>query len=222
MCKHTVKELKKIIMNYKKENCPAVSRVRRDELLKIIEKLEIEVDQIKTLPQDLKKMFKKNEKLLNYSTKIPKSIKIKDNSELKKIGGKELLKYIDDNIINDNVPNAGVYGYTSSRKSIKLLTDKMEELFPLAYKNIKKFIEESDKKTLLNNIDLSIFFNKNFLNIIKKKLIYINDFHSFIKDLFYSIHKNNKFGFNQEGPKRKIVYDKYVYKPEDDNIKITI
>jgi hypothetical protein len=206
MSKHTVKELKKIIMNYKKENCPAVSRAKRDELLKIIEKLEIEVDQKKALPQDIKKVFKKNEKL-----------------ELKKIGGKELLKYIDENIINDNVPGAGVNGYTSSRKSIKLLTNKIEELFPLAYINLKKYIDENyQNRTNLDDIDLTVYFDNSFLNKIKKKLIYINDFRSFIRALFYAINKKINFFYNHTGPKRKIIYDKIIIKPDDYNTKITI
>jgi hypothetical protein len=174
MCKHTVKELKKIIMNYKKENCPAVSRARRDELLKIIEKLEIEVDQIKTLPQDLKKMFKKNEKLLNYSTKIPKSIKIKQL-----IGGDDLFDSIE----------------LSKDDFIK----KIKELYPDGYNKLKQGLDEYDKSTdgldmdkyLTKEIKKPVFFNNNFIKKLIKK-----DGKAFLKTrlkmYFLAINKNLK------------------------------
>jgi len=172
MSKHTVKELKKIIMNYKKENCPAVSRSRRDELLKIIEKLGIEVDQIKALPQDIKKMFKKNEKLLNYSTKIPNPIKIKQL-----IGGDDLYSFIE-------LPRAK-------------FVQKIKELYPDAYEKIKQDLNEYVKSTegldmdkyLKEEMKKPVFFNNSFL----KKLIKL-DGEPFLKTrlklLFTEINDN--------------------------------
>jgi len=216
MSKHTVKELKKIIMNYKKENCPAVSRSRRDELLKIIEKLKIEVDQKKALPQDIKKMFKKNEKLLNYSTKIPKPIKIKQL-----IGGDDLYSFIE-------LPR-------------EKFVQKIKELYPDAYEKIKQGLNEYVKSTegldmdkyLKEEMKKPVFFNNSFL----KKLIKL-DGEPFLKTrlklLFTEINDNlrgkisipsevmkpnSSIILNQKGSARASKRTREVYKELNKNKK---
>jgi hypothetical protein len=123
-------------------------------------------------------MFKENEKLLNYSTNIPKKIKsIKLKNAL--IGGDDLYSFIE-------LPR---------EEFIK----KIKELYPNAYENLKQGLELYDKtnggldmdKYLKEEMKKPVFFNNSFL----KKLIKL-DGEPFLKTrlklLFMAINKNLK------------------------------
>lgn len=200
MSGYTVKELKKIIMLYKKSNCPAVSRARRDELLTMIKDLNIDIDERE--PVERKKRESK--------TKLPKVDKIDlkkyENMEEfpkdKLIGGDDLIEFTDD--------------------TTKLM-DNIKKLYPDAYENLKKELEALRKqnkkdKSFLNIDDYfekelkkPVFFNKSFFKKFVKKegMDYAK---SSIMTLFKRV--NNKFLTDQ------IAIPSQVVKP-DSKGKIT-
>jgi hypothetical protein len=179
MSGYTVKELKKIIMLYKKSNCPAVSRARRDELLTMIKDLNIDIDERE--PVERKKREAK--------MKLPKVDKIDlkkyENMEEfpkdKLIGGDDLIKFTDD---------------TTS------LMDNIKKLYPDAYENLKKELEALRKqnkkdKSFLNIDDYfekelkkPVFFNKSFFKKFVKK-----EGMDYAKSIIMTLFKrvNNKF-----------------------------
>jgi hypothetical protein len=200
MSGYTVKELKKIIMLYKKSNCPAVSRARRDELLTMIKDLNIDVDERE--PVERKKREAK--------MKLPKVDKIDlkkyENMEEfpkdKLIGGDDLIEFTDD--------------------TTKLM-DNIKKLYPDAYENLKKELEALRKqnkkdKSFLNIDDYfekelkkPIFFNKSFFKKFVKK-----EGMDYAKSIIMTLFKrvNNKFLTDQ------IAIPSQVVKP-DSKGKIT-
>jgi hypothetical protein len=179
MSGYTVKELKKIIMLYKKSNCPAVSRARRDELLTMIKDLNIDIDERE--PVERKKREAK--------MKLPKVDKIDlkkyENMEEfpkdKLIGGDDLIEFTDD--------------------TTKLM-DNIKKLYPDAYENLKKELEALRKqnkkdKSFLNIDDYfekelkkPVFFNKSFFKKFVKK-----EGMDYAKSIIMTLFKrvNNKF-----------------------------
>ena len=186
---YTVKELKKMIMTYKKSNCPAVSKAKRDELLTMIKDLNISTDG-KT---DVKK--EKTDSCVKCKIKmnLPKVNKIdlkkyesmEEFPKRKLIGGGDLLEY--------------------TENTTKFL-EKIEELYKDGYDNLKVSLESIRKenkknKTFLNIDDYfekelkkPIFFNKSFFKKFVKKEG-MDNAKSFIMMLFKRI--NNKFFSNR-------------------------
>lgn len=188
MSGYTVKELKKIIMLYKKSNCPAVSRARRDELLTMIKDLNINVDEREPLERKKREPKKERPKM-----KLPKVDEIdlkkyENMEELQKIeliGGDDLIEFTDN--------------------TTKLMNN-IKKLYPDAYENLKKELEALRKqnkkdKSFLNIDDYfekelkkPVFFNKSFFKKFVKKegMDYAK---SSIMTLFKRV--NNKFLTNQ-------------------------
>lgn len=197
---YTVKELKKIIMLYKKSNCPAVSRARRDELLTMIKDLNIDVDKREpkkerpkmNLPNvdkiDLKQFENMEElpKKKKSKMKLPKVDKIdlkkyENMEELPKnklIGGDDLLKYTDD---------------------VKEFSKKIKELYKDGYEALQISLESLRKRNKKNKTfldidnyfdkerDKPIYFNKSFFSKFNKRQGRSSK--SIIKYLFKDINK---------------------------------
>ena len=166
MSGYTVKELKKIIMNYKKSNCPAVSRARRDELLMMIKDLNINVDEREPLERKKKEPKKERPKM-----RLPKVGEI-DLKKFKSMGVEDLDKF-------ELIGGDDLIGYTGS--SSKFL-ENIKKLYPYGYQNLKLALEALRKqnkkdKTFLNIDDYfekelkkPVFFNKEFFkNFVKKE-----------------------------------------------------
>lgn len=200
MSGYTVKELKKIIMLYKKSNCPAVSRARRDELLTMIKDLNISVDEREPLERKKREAKMKLPKVDKIDLK--KYENMEEFPKDKLIGGDDLIKFTDD---------------TTS------LMDNIKKLYPDAYENLKKELEVLRKqnkkdKSFLNIDDYfekelkkPVFFNKSFFKKFVKKegMDYAK---SSIMTLFKRV--NNKFLTDQ------IAIPSQVLKP-DSKGKIT-
>lgn len=172
---YTVKELKKMIMIYKKSNCPAISRLRRDELLTAIKDLNISTDGKKektdscvkckikmNLPKtdkiDLKKYenmeeFPKKKKLkttpqlenVEEFTKNEKIEKTKDKTKVNLIGGDDILR-----LVNDP----------------KEFLENIKSMYPTGYDNLKSGLEKIVKKIL--DEDKSLIMSKFFKKELKK------------------------------------------------------
>lgn len=205
MSGYTVKELKKIIMLYKKSNCPAVSRARRDELLTMIKDLNINVDEREPLERKKREPKKERPKM-----KLPKVDEIdlkkyENMEELQKIeliGGDDLIEFTDN--------------------TTKLM-DNIKKLYPDAYENLKKELEALRKKNKKDksflNIDdyfekelkKPVFFNKSFFKKFVKK-----EGMDYAKSVIMTLFKrvNNKFLTNQ------IAIPSQEVKPDSDG-KIT-
>jgi hypothetical protein len=178
---YTVKELKKMIMTYKKSNCPTVSKAKRAELLTMIKDLNISTDgktdgkkektdscvkcKIKmNLPKVDKIDLKKYENMEEFSKK--KKIKTKEKGldiKVKKgnlIGGNDLFKFIR---YNDE------------------FLDNIKILYPTGYNVLKNALEEirvqNKKDKSFFNIDdyfdkefeNPMFFNKEFFRKLIKR-----------------------------------------------------
>jgi hypothetical protein len=179
MSGYTVKELKKIIMLYKKSNCPAVSRARRDELLTMIKDLNIDIDERE--PVERKKREAK--------MKLPKVDKI----DLKKYENME--EFPKDKLIGGD----GLIEFTDDTTK---LMDNIKKLYPDAYENLKKELEALRKqnkkdKSFLNIDDYfekelkkPVFFNKSFFKKFVKK-----EGMDYAKSIIMTLFKrvNNKF-----------------------------
>jgi len=172
---YTVKELKKIIMNYKKSNCPAVSRGRRDELLKIIKNLNINGDEGKCEQLERKKKEPKKEPkierpkaILRKTDKIKtikkdSDIKVKVEKAKKEdlIGGNDLFKFV--NYPDDFLDN------------IKILYPRGYDILKIALEKIR--VQNKKDKSFFNIDDYfdkefknPIFFNNKFFrNLIKRE-----------------------------------------------------
>jgi len=174
---YTVKELKKIIMNYKKSNCPAVSRARRDELLMMIKDLNINVDEREPLERKKREPKKERVKMrLPKADKIdisqfenmvefPKNKKIektKDkNNKDNLIGGDDILRLVNDpNEFLENIKSMYPLGYDNLKNGLeKIVKKKLDEDKLLI---MSKFLKKELKKPK--------FFNKTFLiNMLKSK-----------------------------------------------------
>jgi hypothetical protein len=200
MSGYTVKELKKIIMLYKKSNCPAVSRARCDELLTMIKDLNIDVDKRepkKERPKmNLPKVDKIDLKQFENMKEFPKKKKSKmelpkvDKIDLKKyenmeelpknklIGGDDLLKYTDD---------------------VKEFSKKIKELYKDGYEALQISLESLRKRNKKNKTfldidnyfdkerDKPIYFNKSFFSKFNKR--HGRSSKSIIKYLFKDINK---------------------------------
>ena len=156
MSGYTVKELKKIIVNYKKSNCPAVSRAKRDELLMMIKDLNIDVGKREMKKERVKMNLPKTDKIdlekFENMEEFPKKKKL--------IGGDDLLEYTD----------------TATK-----FMENIKKLYPDEYENLKKELEVLRKQNKKNksflNIDdyfkkelnKPIFFNKVFFKKFVKK-----------------------------------------------------
>jgi hypothetical protein len=193
MSGYTVKELKKIIMNYKKSNCPAVSRARRDELLMMVKDLNINVDEREPLERKKKEPKKERPKM-----RLPKADKIdlsqfenmvefpknkKRKTRLPKVDKIDLKKFesmgVEDLDKFELIGGDDLIGYTGS--SSKFL-ENIKKLYPYGYQNLKLALEALRKqnkkdKTFLNIDDYfekelkkPVFFNKEFFkNFVKKE-----------------------------------------------------
>jgi hypothetical protein len=113
---YTVKELKKIIMNYKKSNCPAVSRARRDELLEIIKELDITVGDRQPIERKKRETKKERPKMT-----LPRTDKI----DLKKFEN-----MIDEFPKSDLIGGDELIEFTESPKEF---LDNIEKLYPRGY-----------------------------------------------------------------------------------------
>jgi len=181
---YTVKELKKIIMNYKKSNCPAVSRARRDELLMMIKDLNINVDERQPKKERTKMRLPKTDKIdlsqFENMVEFPKKKKRKmrlpktDKIDLKKfesmgfedldkfelIGGDDLIEYTDNaSKFMENIKKLYPYGYQNLKLALEALRKQ--------YKKDKTFLDIDDyfKKELKK----PVFFNKEFFKKFVKK-----------------------------------------------------
>lgn len=205
---YTVKELKKIIMTYKKSNCPAVSRARRDELLTIIKDLNIngggcECEQPKKerqkmrLPKTDKIDLSQFENMVEFpknkkrKTRLPKVDKIdlkkfesmgfEDLDKFELIGGDDLIEYTDNPTkFMENIKKLYPYGYQNLKLALEALRKQ--------YKKDKTFLDIDDyfKKELKK----PVFFNKEFFKKFVKKEG--KDAKSFIRLLFKNVNKKFK------------------------------
>jgi hypothetical protein len=158
MCGYTVKELKKIIMIYKKSNCPAISKLKRDELLKTIKDLNINVDEQEPLERKKKESKKKligNDMIgfINDPKVFLENIKsmyphgydnLKNNlkNNLKKCYTKDKVLYISQFILNDlKKPKFFTPSFLRTvikSKSSEYLKDILASLFLLIDKKLLK------------------------------------------------------------------------------------
>jgi hypothetical protein len=182
---YTVKDLKKIIMNYKKSNCPAVSRARRDELLTIIKDLNISTDGKKGKTDSCVKCKIKMNLPKTDKIDLKKYENMEEFPKRKLIGGDDLI------------------GFTEN--TTKFL-EKIEELYKDGYDNLKVSLESIRKenkknKTFLNIDDYfeeelkkPLFFNKSFFKKFVKK-----EGMEYAKSIIMTLFKrvNNKFLTNQ-------------------------
>jgi hypothetical protein len=163
---YSVKELKKIIMIYKKSNCPAVSRGRRDELLKTIKDLNIDIGEREpkmTLPK--KKKSKMTPSKVN-KIDLKKYENMEELPKNKLIGGDDLLKYTD---------------------NVKEFSKKIKELYKDGYEALQISLEKLRKRNKKNKtfLDIDNYFDKE-----KDKPIYFNK--SFFKKFIGRHHSVSK------------------------------
>jgi len=162
---YTVKELKKIIMNYKKSNCPAVSRARRDELLTMIKDLNINVDEREPIERKKREPKKERAKMtLPKKDKIDlkkfESMGVEDLDKFELIGGDDLIEYTDNpSKFMENIKKLYSYGYENLKLALEALRKQ--------YKKDKTFLNIDDyfKKELKK----PVFFNKEFFKKFVKK-----------------------------------------------------
>ena len=157
MSGYTVKELKKIIMIYKKSNCPAVSRGRRDELLKIIKDLNIDIDERKPLERKKKEPKKERPKVIPPQAD---KIDLGDLDKFELIGGDNLIEYTDSSSkFKDNIKKLYPYGYQNLKLALEALRKQN--------KKDKTFLDIDDyfKKELKK----PVFFNKAFFKKFVKR-----------------------------------------------------
>jgi len=202
MSGYTVKELKKIIMNYKKSNCPAVSRARRDELLMMIKDLNINVDERQPKKERRKMRLPKTDKIdlsqfenmvefpkkKKSKMKLPKvnkmdlkkfeSMGVEDLDKFELIGGDNLIEYTDDiTKLKENIKKLYPYGYQNLKLALEALRKQNEK--DETFLNIDDYFEKELKKP--------VFFNKLFFKkFVKKEGKYAKHF---IRLLFKRINK---------------------------------
>ena len=191
---YTVKELKKIIMIYKKSNCPAVSRARRDELLTMIKDLNINGDGCECEQLERKK---KEPKKVRTKMRLPKTDKIdlsqfenmvefpkkkKSKMKLPKVDKMDLKKFesmgFEDLDKFELIGGDDLIEYTDNVSKFK---DNIKKLYPYGYGNLKLALEALRKqykkdKTFLDIDDYfkkelkkPVFFNKEFFKKFVKK-----------------------------------------------------
>jgi hypothetical protein len=165
MSGYTVKELKKIIMNYKKSNCPAVSRARRDELLMMIKDLNINVDEREPLERKKKEPKKERPKMRlpkvgEIDLKKFKSMGVEDLDKFELIGGDDLIGYTDSSSkFLENIKKLYPYGYQNLKLALEALRKQYKK--DKTFLNIDDYFEKELKKP--------VFFNKEFFKKFVKK-----------------------------------------------------
>jgi len=208
---YTVKELKKIIMVYKKSNCPAVSRARRNELLTMIKDLNIngdgcECEQLERKKEPKKKKSKMRlpkvdeidlsqfENMVEFPKKKKSKMKLPkvDKIDLKKfesMGFEDLDKF-------ELIGGDDLIEYTDN---VSKFMENIKKLYPYGYKNLKLALEAlrqqyKKDKTFLDIDDYfkkelkkPVFFNKEFFKKFVKKEG--KDAKSFIRLLFKRVNK---------------------------------
>tara|TARA_R110000868_G_scaffold397819_2_gene670709 strand:- start:4680 stop:5342 length:663 start_codon:yes stop_codon:yes gene_type:complete len=150
---YTVAQLKEIIKNHKKTNCPAISRKRKNELLEIIKILNIEQ------PVERKKNEPKKERPKVILRKTDK-IDLEDLDKIELIGGDNLIEYTDSSSkFKDNIKKLYPYGYQNLKLALEALRKQN--------KKDKTFLDIDDyfKKELKK----SVFFNKAFFKKFVKR-----------------------------------------------------
>ena len=164
---YNVKELKKIIMNYKKSNCPAVSRARRNELLMMVKDLNINVDGCECEQLERKK---KEPKKVRPKTRLPKvdeidlkkfeSMGVEDLDKFELIGGDDLIEYTDNSSkFKDNIKKLYPYGYQNLKLALEALRKQNKK--DKTFLNIDDYFKKELKKP--------VFFNKEFFKKFVKK-----------------------------------------------------
>jgi len=187
---YTVKELKKIIMNYKKSNCPAVSRARRDELLTMIKDLNINVDEREPIERKKREPKKERAKMtLPKKDKIDlkkfESMGVEDLDKFELIGGDDLIEYTDNpSKFMENIKKLYSYGYDNLKLALEALRKQYKK--DKTFLNIDDYFEKELKKP--------IFFNKEFFKKFIKK-----EGDEYAKSTIMILFKriNNKFLTNQ-------------------------
>jgi hypothetical protein len=161
MSGYTVKELKKIIMIYKKSNCPAVSRARRDELLTMIKDLNINVDEREPLERKKREPKKERAKM-----RLPKADKI-DLSQFENMvefpKNKKIEKTKDKTTKDNLIGGDDILRLVNDPKEF---LENIKSMYPLGYDNLKNGLEKIVKKKL--DEDKLLIMSKFFKKELKK------------------------------------------------------
>jgi len=182
MSGYTVKELKKIIMIYKKSNCPAVSRARRDELLTMIKDLNIDVNEREPKKERAKMRLPKKDKI---DLKKFESMGVEDLDKFELIGGDDLIEFTDNTTkLMENIKKLYPYGYENLKLALEALRKQYKK--DKTFLNIDDYFEKELKKP--------VFFNKEFFKKFVKK-----EGKDYAKSTIMLLFKrvNNKFLTNQ-------------------------
>ena len=168
---YTVAQLKEMIKNHKKTNCPAISKKRKNELLEIIKILNIEQ------PVERKNEPKKERPkvILRKTNKID----LEDLDKIELIGGDNLIEYTDSSSkFKDNIKKLYPYGYQNLKLALEALRKQNRK--DKTFLDIDDYFKKELKKP--------VFFNKAFF----KKFIKRNGeafSKSIIRKLFKEINK---------------------------------
>jgi hypothetical protein len=149
---YTVAQLKEIIKNHKKTNCPAISKKRKNELLEIIKILNIEQ------PVERKNEPKKERPkvILRKTNKID----LEDLDKIELIGGDNLIEYTDSSSkFKDNIKKLYPYGYQNLKLALEALRKQNRK--DKTFLDIDDYFKKELKKP--------VFFNKAFFKKFVKR-----------------------------------------------------
>jgi hypothetical protein len=154
---YTVAQLKEMIKNHKKTNCPAISKKRKNELLEIIKILNIEQPvERKNEPKKErpKVILRKTDKIERPEVILPKANKI----EL--IGGDNLIEYTDSSSkFKENIKKLYPYGYQNLKLALEALRKQNRK--DKTFLDIDDYFKKELKKP--------VFFNKAFFKKFVKR-----------------------------------------------------
>jgi hypothetical protein len=149
---YTVAQLKEMIKNHKKTNCPAISKKRKNELLEIIKILNIEQ------PVERKNEPKKERPkvILRKTNKID----LEDLDKIELIGGDNLIEYTDSSSkFKDNIKKLYPYGYQNLKLALEALRKQNRK--DKTFLDIDDYFKKELKKP--------VFFNKAFFKKFVKR-----------------------------------------------------